>query len=81
MKLVFVKCYVCGGTLQVDFEKEAVVCEFCKQPFIVEKTITNYNTKMIHKYNQKSDEMFKTFYKPKGYYTKEVKCKPLVNKI
>lgn len=43
MKLVPAKCPICGGTIQVDSEKEAAVCEFCKQPFIVEKAINNLN--------------------------------------
>ena len=51
MKLVPAKCPLCGGTLQVDAEKEAAVCEFCKQPFIVEKAITNYNTTVVNNNN------------------------------
>ena len=51
MKLVPAKCPFCGGTLQVDPEKEAAVCEFCKQPFIVEKAITNYNTTIVNNHN------------------------------
>lgn len=51
MKLVPAKCPFCGGTIQVDPEKEAAVCEYCKQPFIVEKAITNYNTTIINNPN------------------------------
>lgn len=48
MKLVSAKCPICGGTLQVDSEKDAAICEFCKSPFIVEKAIQNYNTTIVN---------------------------------
>ena len=43
MKYVPAKCPNCGGALQVDAEKDAAICEYCKTPFVVEKAINNYN--------------------------------------
>lgn len=48
MKIVQAKCPNCGGTLKVDSEKEAAICEYCKTPFIVEKAINNYNTTIVN---------------------------------
>lgn len=44
MPLVPAKCPECGGNINIDSEKRAAVCEFCKQPFVVEEAITNFNT-------------------------------------
>ena len=44
MPLVPAKCPECGGNINIDSEKRAAVCEFCKQPFVVEDAITNFNT-------------------------------------
>ena len=44
MPLVSANCTNCGGTLQVDSEKEAAICQYCNSAFIVEKAINNYNT-------------------------------------
>ena len=43
-KLVPAKCPSCGGTIVVDPDKDAAVCEYCNNAFIVSKAITNYNT-------------------------------------
>jgi len=44
MPLVPAKCPECGGNINIDPEKKAAVCEFCKQPFVVEDAINNFNT-------------------------------------
>ena len=35
------KCTNCGGILKVDSSKEAAICPFCNQPYIVSKAINN----------------------------------------
>ena len=42
MPIVDAKCTNCGATLQVDDSKEAMVCQYCGNAFIVEKAIKNY---------------------------------------
>lgn len=37
------KCYKCGGFLAVDNTKDASVCPFCNQAFIVEKAISSFS--------------------------------------
>ncbi len=44
MPLVPAKCPECGGNINVDVDKRAAICEFCKQPFVVEDAINNFNT-------------------------------------
>ena len=44
MKIVPAKCPNCGGTLNVDLEKDAAICQYCGSPFIVQKAVDNYNT-------------------------------------
>lgn len=44
MSLVPAKCPECGGNINIDPNKKAANCEFCKQPFIVEEAINNFNT-------------------------------------
>jgi len=44
MSLVPAKCPECGGNINVDGEKRLAICEFCKQPFVVEEAIQNFNT-------------------------------------
>lgn len=41
MPLVNAKCTNCGADLQVDSEKDAMICEFCGSAFVVEKAIKN----------------------------------------
>jgi len=43
MPLVAAKCTECGGSVQVDSEKKAAVCESCGNAFIVEEAINNFN--------------------------------------
>lgn len=43
MSLVNAKCTNCGGILEVDNTKDAMMCKFCGSAFIVEKAIQNYN--------------------------------------
>lgn len=42
MKLVKARCPECGGILDIDGEKKAAICQYCKSPFIVEEAINNY---------------------------------------
>lgn len=44
MPLVPAKCPECGGNIKIDSDKKVAICEFCKQPFIVEVAINNFNT-------------------------------------
>ena len=44
MPLVPAKCPNCGGNLNVDQAQAAAICEYCKQPFVVEQAINNFNT-------------------------------------
>ena len=44
MPLVPAKCPNCGGNINVDPSQAAAICESCKQPFIVEQAINNFNT-------------------------------------
>ena len=43
MALVEAKCPNCGGGLRIDNEKKAAVCPFCKEAYIVQEAINNYN--------------------------------------
>mgnify|MGYP000959407081 CR=1 FL=1 len=47
MSLIPAKCPNCGGNIRIDSEKRASICEYCKQPFVTEDVVNNYNT-----YNQ-----------------------------
>jgi len=42
MPLVPAQCTSCGGVLSIDKEKEAAVCPYCGNAFIVEKAIQNF---------------------------------------
>lgn len=44
MSLVPAKCPECGGNINIDGSKKAAICEFCKQPFVVQDAINNFNT-------------------------------------
>lgn len=44
MALVPAKCPECGGNINIEADKRAAVCEFCKQPFVIEDAINNFNT-------------------------------------
>ena len=44
MPLVPAKCPECGGNINIDPAKKAGICEYCKQPFVVEEAIQNFNT-------------------------------------
>lgn len=47
MNLVPAKCPECGGSVKVDRDKKAAICEYCGTPFIVEEAINNYITNNI----------------------------------
>lgn len=44
MPIVPAICPSCGGTLRVDSGKEAAICEYCNNAYIVQDAINNYNT-------------------------------------
>ena len=43
MPLVLATCPECGENINIDPEKRAAICEFCKSPFVVEDAINNFN--------------------------------------
>ncbi len=43
MNFVPAICPNCNGTLEVDSSMEAAICKYCGAPFIVEKSINQYN--------------------------------------
>ncbi|MBR5420943.1 MAG: hypothetical protein IK115_07345 [Lachnospiraceae bacterium] len=45
MPLVKASCTNCGGILQVDKDRDAAICPFCKTPYVVEKAIMQFVTK------------------------------------
>ncbi len=47
MNLVPAKCPECSGSIKVDKDKKAAICEYCGTPFIVEEAINNYITNNI----------------------------------
>ena len=57
MSLVSAKSPECGGNINVDSESRAGVCEFCKQPFVIEDAINNYNTYNQNTYNIENAEI------------------------
>lgn len=44
MALVPARCPNCGGMIQIESDNKAGICAFCKQAFVSEDAITNYNT-------------------------------------
>lgn len=44
MPLVPAKCPECGGNINVDSTQRLGICEYCKQPFVVEEAVHNFNT-------------------------------------
>lgn len=47
MSFVQAKCPECGGTLAVDDNQKAAVCQFCGEAFIVQEAVNNYITNNI----------------------------------
>lgn len=43
MAIVPAICAQCGATLKVESNNDAVICDFCGTPFVIEKAINNYN--------------------------------------
>lgn len=48
MPLVKAQCTNCGGSLEVDNSKEAAVCPFCGQAYIVENAVQNFQINNTH---------------------------------
>ena len=46
VKLVPAKCTACGASLEVDARENAAICPYCKNAYIVDQAINNYNIKM-----------------------------------
>ena len=44
MPLVPAKCPECGGNINIESEQRLGVCEYCKQPFVVQEAINHFNT-------------------------------------
>jgi hypothetical protein len=51
MPLVVAKCTECGGTVKVDSDKKAAVCDSCGNAFIVEDAINNYTNQFFNNTN------------------------------
>lgn len=49
MPLVKAKCPNCGANLQVNSEKDAAICPYCKSAYIVEKSIASFNNSKVDK--------------------------------
>ena len=47
MELIPAKCTSCGGVLSVDGTKDAAVCPYCGNAFIVEKAIQNFSATYV----------------------------------
>lgn len=47
MSLVPAKCPECGGNINIDPDKKAAICEYCRQPFIVQEAINIFNSTYI----------------------------------
>ena len=45
MPIVSAVCPSCGATLDVDNSKDAGICQYCGNPFVMETAVTNYNIK------------------------------------
>jgi len=43
MPIVSAVCPSCNAPIQVDNSKDAAICKYCGNPFIVEKAINHYN--------------------------------------
>lgn len=62
MSLVPAKCPECGGDINIDQNKKVAICEFCKQPFIVEEAINKFNTIYnITNNNETAENLVKKF--------------------
>lgn len=46
IKLVPAKCTGCGASLEVDSNERAAICPFCKNAYIVDQAINNYDIDM-----------------------------------
>lgn len=58
MKFVEAKCPNCGGVLKVDEEKDAAICEYCGQPFVVEKAV-KIKQKIVNNVKQDNEWTYK----------------------
>ena len=47
MPLIPAKCTSCGGVLSVDESKDAAVCPYCGNAFVVEKAIQNFSATYV----------------------------------
>ena len=65
MPIIPLKCPYCGGSLTVDSEKDAAICDFCRQPYIVKDAITkqyitninNITADTVNVYSEKDFEI------------------------
>lgn len=48
MKLVNAICPNCGAALKVNEDKDAAICEYCGNPYIVQKAVEKYNVTVVN---------------------------------
>ena len=48
MELVNAICPNCGAALKVNEEKDAAICEYCGNPYIVKKAVEKYNVTVVN---------------------------------
>ena len=48
MELVNAICPNCGAALKVNDEKDAAICEYCGNPYIVKKAVEKYNVTVVN---------------------------------
>lgn len=58
MTLVPAKCPNCGGNITIEKDDRAGICEYCKQPFVTEDAITNYNTYVQQTYSIENADVY-----------------------
>ena len=47
MALIKAQCTNCGAALEVEQDKDAAICPYCNTPYVVEKAVNQYQTKII----------------------------------
>ena len=65
MPIIPLTCPNCGGSLEVDSDKDAAICKFCKKPYVVKDAIvqnyitnvTNITADTVNVYSEKDFEI------------------------
>ena len=55
MPLIPAKCTQCGGVMSLDEEKDAAICPYCGNAFIVQQAIQNFSTTYVVNNNIQAD--------------------------